>query len=280
VPAGRPIREPTMSCRALLPAALLLACSSAYASQAGSNAVPNGLTDPAAAVIPSPWSGSSGELGFASAHGNSSTENLNGRLRGRYTDGDWIHSLDLFGMRSSSEFTTTDDDGNTTRERQTTAERYTAAAGSALQLGEHRQLTATGRYETDDFATYDRLATFGIGYGTRLLDWEHFYLDAQIGPGVRRAHDSVEDRTETGLIGRGLFDLKYTITSNTDLVNTLLVESGSYNTYAQNDFGLQVAMNQRFALKAAWQLRHNSDVSDDNKKTDTLTTVNLVYTFK
>ncbi len=149
-----------------------------------------------------------------------------------------------------------------------------------MQLGEHRQLTATGRYETDDFATYDRLATFGIGYGTRLLDWRRFYLDAQIGPGVRRAHDSVEDRTETGLIGRGLFDLKYTITDNTDLVNTLLVESGSYNTYAQNDFGLQVAMNQRFALKAAWQLRHNSDVSDDSKKTDTLTTVNLVYTFK
>ncbi|HYG07837.1 MAG TPA: DUF481 domain-containing protein [Stenotrophomonas sp.] len=262
---------------ALLTAAVLLSCSSAAAAQA----VSNGPTDPAAAVIPSPWSGSSGELGFASAHGNSSTESFNGRLRGRYTDGDWIHSLDLFGMRSSAEYTiTNNDDGTTTRERQTTAERYTAAAGSALQLGEHRQLTATGRYESDEFATYDRLATFGIGYGTRLLDWERFYLDAQIGPGVRRAHDSVEDRTETGLIGRGLFDLKYTITDNTDMVNTLLVESGGYNTFAQNDFGVQVAMNQRFALKAAWQLRHNSDVSDGNKKTDTLTTVNLVYTFK
>ncbi len=268
-----------MSRRALLTAAVLFSCSSAAFAQTAT-AVSNGPTDPALAVIPSPWSGSSGELGFASAHGNSSTESFNGRLKGRYTDGDWIHSLDLFGMRSSAEYTNTNDDGTTTRERQTTAERYTASAGSALQLGEHRQLTATGRYETDDFATYDRLATFGIGYGTRLLDWQNFYLDAQIGPGVRRAHDSVEDETETGLIGRGLFDLKYTITPNTDLVNTLLIESGSYNTYAQNDFGVQVAMNQRFALKAAWQMRHNSDVSDDNKKTDTLTTVNLVYTFK
>ncbi|MDG2527030.1 DUF481 domain-containing protein [Stenotrophomonas sp. HITSZ_GD] len=269
-----------MSRRVLLTAAVLFSCSSAAFAQTVTPAVSNGPTDPALAVIPSPWSGSSGELGFASAHGNSSTESFNGRLKGRYTDGDWIHSLDLFGMRSSAEYTVTADDGSTTRERQTTAERYTAAAGSALQLGEHRQLTATGRYETDDFATYDRLATFGIGYGTRLLDWQNFYLDAQIGPGVRRAHDAVEDREETGLIGRGLFDLKYTITPNTDLVNTLLIESGSYNTYAQNDFGVQVAMNQRFALKAAWQMRHNSDVSDDSKKTDTLTTVNLVYTFK
>ena len=266
-----------MSRCALLSAAVLLSCSGVAAAQ---EAVFNAPTDPAAVVIPSPWSGSSGELGFASAHGNSSTESFNGRLRGRYTDGDWIHSLDLFGLRSNAEYTITNDDGTTTRQSQTTAERYTAAAGSALQLGEHRQLTATGRYETDDFATYDRSGTFGIGYGTRLLDWQHFYLDAQVGPGVRRAHNAVEDRTETGLIGRGLFDLKYTITNTTDLVNTLLVESGSYNTYAQNDFGVQVAMNQRFALKAAWQLRHNSDVSDDKQKTDTLTTVNLVYTFK
>jgi len=265
-----------MSRRVLLTAALFLSCS----GTAWAELIPNTPTDPAAAVIPSPWSGSSGELGFASAHGNSSTESFNGRLRGRYTDGDWIHSLDLFGLRSSAEYTITNDDGSTYRNRQTTASRYTATAGSALQLGEHRQLTATGRYETDDFATYDRLATFGIGYGTRLIDLEHFYFDAQIGPGVRRAHDAVDDRTETGLIGRGLFDLKYTITGNTDLVNSLLVESGSYNTYAQNDFGVQVAMNQRFALKAAWQLRHNSEVNDDSKKTDTLTTVNLVYTFK
>lgn len=261
---------------AVCTAAVLVSCSSAAWAQSVSETP----VDPATAVIPSPWSGSSGELGFASAHGNSSNESFNGRLRGRYTDGDWIHSLDLFGMRSSAEYTVTNDDGSTDRQRQTTAERYTAAAGSALQLGEHRQLTATGRYEMDDFATYDRLATFGIGYGTRLIDLERFYLDAQLGPGIRRAHDSVEDRTETGAIARGVLDLKYNVTDNTDLINTLLVESGSYNTYAQNDFGLQVSMNSHFALKAAWQLRHNSDVSDDNKKTDTLTTVNLVYTFK
>lgn len=250
------------------------------APAAWSQAVRSAPSDPAAVVIPSPWSGSSGELGYASAHGNSTTDSLNGKVKLRYTDGDWIHSFDGTVLRSSAEYTTTNDDGSTTRDRQTTAERYTAAAGSALQLGEHRQLTATGRYEHDDFATYDRLATFGIGYGTRLIDLERFYLDAQIGPGVRRAHNREDDREETGLIGRGLFDLKYTLTPNTDLINTLLVESGSYNTYAQNDFGVQVSMNSHFALKAAWQLRHNSQVSDDDKKTDTLTTVNLVYTFK
>lgn len=265
-----------MSRRVLLSVVPLLLTTSV----AGAQALHQAPLDPAAVVIPSPWSGSSGELGYAAAHGNSTTDSLNGRIRLRYTDGDWIHSFDATALRSSSEYDVTRDDGTMVQERQTTAERYTASAGSALQLGEHRQLTATGRYEHDDFANYDRLATFGIGYGTRLIDRERFYLDAQVGPGVRRAHNALEDEYETGLIGRGLFDLKYTVTDNTDIINTLLIESGEYNTYAQNDLGVQVAMNARFALKAAWQLRHNSEVTEGAHKTDTLTTVNLVYTFK
>lgn len=239
----------------------------------------DGGSDPAA--MTSPWSGSGGELGFASAHGNSTTESFNGRLKLRYTDDDWVHSMDLFALRSSAEYTVTDDDdGSTHRERRTTANRYSASAGSALQLGEHRQLTATVRHESDDFATYDRRSSFGLGYGTRLIDGERVTLDTQIGPGVSRTHEASNDETRTNLIGRGLFDLKYGITDNTDLVNTLLVESGSYNTFAQNDFGFSVAMNRYFALKAGWQARYNSEVAANKRKTDTLATMNVVYSFK
>ena len=262
-------------CVSLSALSLLLVTSIAW-----SQALTPAPSDPAAVVIPSPWSGSSGELGYAAAHGNSTTDSLNGRVKLRYTDGDWIYSSDTTALHSRARYTTTHDDGSVTHGHQTTAERYTAGAGSALQLGEHRQLTATGRYEHDNFTTYNRLFTFGIGYGTRLIDHERFYLDGQVGPGIRRAHNTDENREETGLIGRGLFDLKYSITDNADLINTLLVESGSYNTYTQNDFGVQVAMNSRFALKTAWQIRHNSQVSDDDEKTDILTTINLVYTFK
>lgn len=258
-----------MSLRAFLFLPLLLSAPLAYAGDG---------SDPAA--MSSPWSGSGGELGFASASGNSSTESFNGRLRLRYGDDDWVHSMDLFGLRSSAQYKDTNVDGSTSRRRQTTANRYTAGAGSALQLGEHRQITATVRYESDDFATYDRQGSFGLGYGTRLIDTERLYLDAQLGPGVRRSHNADTDETRTGLIGRGLFDLKFSMTANTDLVNTLLIESGSYNTFAQNDFGVAVNMNDHFALKAGWQARHNSDVTGNKRKTDTLTTMNVVYSFK
>jgi putative salt-induced outer membrane protein len=41
-----------------------------------------------------------------------------------------------------------------------------------------------------------------------------------------------------------------------------------------------VSMNEHLALKAGWQARYNSDVAEDKRKTDTLTTMNVVYKFK
>lgn len=238
----------------------------------------DGGSDPAA--MTSPWSGSGGELGFASAHGNSTTESFNGRLKLRYTDDDWVHSMDLFGLRSSAEHQVDDGEGGTLRQRDTTANRYTVGAKSALKLGEHRQFTTALRYESDDFATYSYQQSASIGYGTRIMDGDRTKLDLQIGPGVRRAHNVEDDRTESGLIGRGFIGLKFNLTENTELENTLLVESGTSNTFAQNDLGVSVAMNSHLALKAGLQARHNSEVNTEQKKTDTLTTMNVVYRFR
>ena len=82
------------------------------------------------------------------------------------------------------------------------------------------------------------------------------------------------------LEGYRVADFSHVLTENTKLVNTFLLESGSDNTFLKNDFGVAVAMNASLALKAGLQARHNTDVAPGIKKTDTLTTMNLVYTFK
>lgn len=227
----------------------------------------------------SPWNGG-GELGFAATRGNSVSESLNGRFNVQYTQGDWIHAMDLFGLRSSAEHQVDDGNGGMVRERDTTANRYTVGAKSALKLGEHRQFTTALRYERDDFATYSYQQSASVGYGTRIMDGDRTRLDLQIGPGLRRVHNVEEDRTESGLIGRGFIGLKFNLTGNTELENTLLVESGTSNTFAQNDLGVSVAMNSHLALKAGLQARHNSEVNAEQKKTDTLTTMNVVYRFR
>ncbi|WP_425605380.1 DUF481 domain-containing protein [Pseudoxanthomonas putridarboris] len=235
---------------------------------------------PAAAPPPAHRLTGGGELGFASSHGNSTTESFNGRLDLTYTEGNWRHSGNLFGLRASSEYNRTLEDGSVQRDRRTTANRYTVNANSAYLMDERGTINTALRHEEDDFGTYNRQQSISLSYGNRVIENERAHLDLQVGPGYRRAHDALDDRTESSLIGRGLVDLRYALTDNTEIVNKLLIESGEYNTFAQNDLGVSVTMNSHLALKAGWQARHNSDVAPDIKKTDTLTTMNVVYRFK
>ena len=230
---------------------------------------------------PAPTLTGGGELGFAAASGNSNNESFNGRLDLTYQDGGaWRHSASLFGLHSRSEYNRQLDDGSVVRDRRTTANRYTVTANSAYLMDDRGTLNTSVRHEQDDFGTYSRQQSVSLSYGNRVIENERAHLDLQVGPGFRRAYDTLDDRNEASFIGRGLIDLRYALSENTEIVNKLLVESGEYNTFAQNDLGVSVTMNSHLALKAGWQARHNSDVAPDIKKTDTLTTMNVVYRFK
>ncbi len=242
---------------------------------------PEATGAPAEPLQPSsPWSGG-GELGFASAHGNSTTESLNARLDLNYADGGaWKYSASLSGLRASSEYKSTQPDGTVKRDRRTTANRYTLTGNGAYRTDSRGTVNTSLRHEEDDFGTFSRQTSLSVSYGNRVVDGERTQLDLQVGPGFRRAYDTLEERNESSVIGRGLVDLRVSLTENTELVNKLLVESGEYNTFAQNDLGLSVTMNSHLALKAGWQARHNSDAAENLKRTDTLTTMNVVYKFK
>jgi putative salt-induced outer membrane protein len=243
--------------------------------------VPETPPAPPPPTPPAPKLTGGGELGFAAASGNTNNESFNGRLDLTYTDGGaWRHSASLFGLHSRSEYQRTQDDGSVVRDRRTTANRYTVTANSAYLMDDRGTLNTSVRHEEDDFGTYSRQQSVSLSYGNRVIENERAHLDLQVGPGFRRAYDTLDGRDEASFIGRGLIDMRYALSENTEIVNKLLVESGEYNTFAQNDLGVSVTMNSHLALKAGWQARHNSDVAPDIKKTDTLTTMNVVYRFK
>ena len=66
--------------------------------------------------------------------------------------------------------------------------------------------------------------------------------------------------SEGDFIGRGFMEFKHKLSDSTSLYDTLLIEGGKDNTFAQNDFGVQVTMTDKFAIKAGLQVRHNTDV--------------------
>ena len=226
------------------------------------------------------WTGT-GELGLAMARGNARSENLNAKIDFKNEDDKWKHHFYAKALRAKGEVTGDFDGNGTTEERfELNANRFEFGASSAMKMNEVSYWVAALRYEKDDFAPYENQTTFSLGYGHSFIKNERTELSAEVGPGYRRAKLASTGNTESEVIARGVVDFKHSLTDTTDLVNNFLVEAGSDNTFMQNDFGVAVKISDAFALKAGLQARHNTDVAAGQKKTDTLTTVNLVYNFK
>ena len=102
----------------------------------------------------------------------------------------------------------------------------------------------------------------------------------QGGPGYRYAEILETGESEDGVIFRGDLGFEHQLTETTKIVDRFLVEAGSDNTYVQNDLGLEVTISGALGLRVGYQVRHNTDVLPGVEKTDTLTTVGLLYETK
>lgn len=255
--------------RLIIPVALAFACPS-WAQDTG-------FLEPMEPV----WS-ATGELGFALTRGNRDSENLNTRLQMVQEDARSKHQLTVSALRAKTDVTVLDDDGNSQTVYQTSANRYQIGGSTAIKVDQTHNWFGAARYERDDYALNDYQGTFSFGYGHHFFNDDDTTLLVEIGPGYRRARLRETQDVKSDHIVRGLLDFRRSLTENTRVTNTLLVESGSDNTFAQNDLGLTVSMSEALALKAALQFRHNSEVdhSAGIKRTDTLSTINLVYTFR
>ncbi len=228
------------------------------------------------------WSGT-GEVGFAAARGNAKSENLNAKLQFKKEDDQWKHNFYLTALRAKGEVKTphVDNNGNLVYDKsyELNANRYEVGASSGYKLDERSYIVGAARYENDDFSPFDYQAVVSIGYGYTLLKNASNELSFEVGPGYKRYKPIDTHQSEGEVVGRGLVAYKHNFTDTTSFVNTLLIEAGSDNTFAQNDAGLQVDINKKLALKVGYQIRHNSEVSLGTKKTDQLMTTNLVYNF-
>jgi putative salt-induced outer membrane protein len=220
---------------------------------------------PMAAVADNGWSGT-GEFGLVVARGNADTDTVNAKLNLKHEDDQWLQEGYVLGLRSQQ-------NGNAN------AQRFEIGAKNGYKLDERSYIIGTVRYENDDFSPFDYQSTFSVGYGYKAIDTAETKLSFEAGPGYKRVKP-VDGDSEGKAFGRGYAEFKHKLTETTDLIDTLLVEGASGNTFIQNDLGLQVKINSSLALKAALQVRHNSDVPASLDKTDTLTTINVVYGFK
>jgi putative salt-induced outer membrane protein len=211
------------------------------------------------------WSGK-GTFGGVLARGNTETETINFNVDVENKVDVWTHKAGASMLR-----TVTDDI--------TSADRWELRGESQYSLTERSYLFGAIRYEDDAFTDYDYQATLSGGYGYRFIASDTTKLEGQIGVGYREAELRLTGEQQDDAILRGAIDYQHKLTATTLIYDRFLVESGSENTFVQNALGIEVKINDSFALGLDYSVRHNTDVLPGTDETDQVLTANLVYGF-
>ncbi len=222
------------------------------------------------------WTGK-GEAGLVIASGNTDTKTANAKLQLANEVGKWKHSFGLAGLYAADEVGST-------------AQRWEAFEESDYNFSERSFWFGAARYEDDKFSGFEYQATLSTGLGRRFIDSDATKFVGAAGVGYKffETRDVLDEDgvlllpgdSHSEVVFRGTLDFEHAFNASTSVIDRLIVEAGADNTYVQNDLSLQVKMTDVLALAVGYSVRHNTDPPFGFEKTDTLTTINLVYEIK
>ena len=221
------------------------------------------LAAPAASAV----EGFSGEasLGFLNTTGNTRTRSLNGKLSVGYQTLAWTHSGRLAALSAQQDGVTTD-------------ERYSAGYKGTFEITQFDYFFGSVDYDNDRFAGVTERVTEGLGYGRHLLRGPTHLLDAELGVGATQQKLATGERNNSLV---GLFNAKYQwqISETSGFKQTLKVEWAKDNTFINPVSELKLVIAGKLFTTIGYEVRTNTQVPAGTAKTDTLTSVNLGYSF-
>lgn len=204
-------------------------------------------------------------LGYVGTTGNTDTSTFNLEFLATLPVENWTHNLKLQGLGSQEN-------------SRTKAERYFLEDKSDYNLDADQYLFGKGSYLDDRFSGYSYQATLAAGYGRYLIKSDNLSLQGFGGAGYRQS-DVVNGASDgEGIVTLGE-KLEWTLGASSKLVQSLSSDIGADLTLSIFEIGLESQIIDRIATKIAFQARNISEVPVGNKKTDTQTSVSLVYSF-
>ena len=212
-----------------------------------------------------PWKGK-GEAGIVASTGNTDSQSFNLKLGMTKVEDLWKHALDMSYLRTSA-------DGVTD------ANRFVGTWQSNYNFSARTFVFGGARYDHDEFGGFIYQASISTGLGYKFYDTDTVKFSGQAGIGYRRLEENVTHDTSNGAIFVGGLNYEYAITKTTKLTDKFTVESGSDNTLLTNFVGVEVKMSDKLGLSAGYDVTQNTKPPAGKKKTDTVTTLNLVYSF-
>ncbi len=204
-------------------------------------------------------------FGYVGTSGNTDTDTYNTEVLYTLNTESWVHNVKFQALGSQEN-------------SKAKAERYFLQDKSDYNFDDMEYLFIKGSYTDDRFSGFDYQAAVSSGYGRHLIMSDRFELQGFGGLGYR----------ENGIIGAGTEgevivtlgeDFKWAISDNAEFVQSFNMEIGDTRTVSVLELGLETNIIDDITTKIAFQARNNSDVPVELKKTDTLTSVSLVYSF-
>ena len=211
------------------------------------------------------WTGK-GSLGGVLSRGNTDMETVNANLDVATVVGGWTYKMGASFL-------------NTVEDDVASADRFELRGEANYALTERSYLFGSLRYEDDRFTDFAYQAVLAGGYGYKFIATEATKFEGQIGLGYRKSEILVTGEEQDEPIVRGAINFEHKLTGTTLIYDKFLVEHGNDNTYIQNALGIEVKINDAFALALDYQVRQNSEVLPGTEKTDQVLTANLVYGF-
>lgn len=247
----------------------------AYADDAGCNC--------AAAVPPAdvPDWAVRAMAGYAKTSGTSDTTSANALFRAAHTWEDWKFLFGAQALYGSNQGVAS-------------AQDIGAEFQANYNISPNLFWFAGVSYDDNKFSgfVYQEMIDTGVGY--QIINDTDTKLSAQVGIGEQRLQPEqliadpnvsghffrIEGASTSNIAATGSISFQHSFNPSTSLIAGLGVVSSSADTVTTFGAGLQVKMNSRFSLAAAYQVVNNSKVPAGVSKSNGLTTLNLVYELK
>jgi putative salt-induced outer membrane protein len=204
-------------------------------------------------------------LGYVGTTGNTDTSTFNAEFLMKLTSAPWVHNIKMQALGSQ--------DNSITK-----AERYFLEDKSDYNLDENQYLFGKASYLDDRFSGYSYQATAAAGYGRYLIKNDTYALQAFGGLGYRQSDVINGDSNGEAIVTVGE-KFEWAISDSSKFVQSFTSDIGDELTLSIFELGLESQIVGSVATKIAFQARNISEVPAGRKKTDTQTSISLVYAF-
>ena len=220
---------------------------------------------------PSAWHGSNASLGVIVNTGNTETSSINAGVNVKFKFRRWQNAFQATGQFGS-------DSGVTTKEQYFAQNQLNYNFSHSFK----QFVYANGSITVDYFSPYNYQAVTSLGYGRDIIKSPCFQLSIQAGPGWQNYRDRDDDEVHNAFVFATQTNVVWEVTRNGKLTEELTYNVSRAFNYLKSVTAFTNKITRNIALQISFTVSHYSEIPPDStqtKKTDTTTSIAVVYNF-